>query len=228
MIETLKKYSILYVEDDLAIQANIKEYLQSFFNIVYIASDGKFALEIYQKFYPDVLLLDINIPYIDGIKLAKQIRIHDKKVKIVILTGHTEKERLLQATELKLTKYLVKPVSPRHFKETMKVLAQELEESPSYLLSICKNCLWNKKEKQLYFNQKPILLLEKEQRLLELFLKKPNQCITYVDIMIALWEESFSKEISINSVKNQVSHLRKRLPKHLINSVYGEGYSFKL
>ena len=129
MLGTLKSRSILYVEDEPEIQANIAEYLQNYFAKVYLAKDGKNALEKYQKHKPDVLLLDINLPYVDGLTIAQKIRKKNKQIKIIMLTAYTDKDKLLKATELKLTKYLIKPITPKEFKGTMKLLADEFSDS---------------------------------------------------------------------------------------------------
>ena len=224
MISILKNHSILYVEDEPEIQANIKEYLEGYFQKVYLASNGKDALNIYRQCSPDVLLLDINIPNIDGISLAKEIRKTDKNIKIIMLTGVTETERLLEATELKLTKYLVKPISPKKFKETMIALASELTDNPIDFIHLSNDCTWNIQRKCLTQKGELIILSEKEQKLLELFIKEKGKNISYEDIMVAVWEESFEKDISIESVKNQVSYLRKKLPRGVIVNIYGQGY----
>lgn len=113
MISMLKKHSVMYVEDEPEIQRNIAEYLGNYFGEVHLASDGQEALDQYSTHRPDVLLLDINLPNIDGLTVAKKIRESDQNTEIVMLTAFTEKEKLLKAIELKLTKYLVKPVAPR-------------------------------------------------------------------------------------------------------------------
>ena len=224
MLTVLKHYSILYVEDEPEIQADIREYLENYFNKVYMASNGKEAQILYAQHHPNALLLDINIPYIDGISLAKEIRKTDKSVKIIMLTGVTETPKLLEATELKLTKYLVKPVSPKKFKETLVQLALELTEDSIEFIQLTEDYFWNCKTKSLNYKDEPIFLLEKELKLLELFIKKRGKNISYEEIMIGLWEDAFIREISIDSVKNQVSHLRKKLPKNSIVNVYGQGY----
>lgn len=224
MVNILKQHSILYVEDEPYIQANITEYLESYFATVYVASDGKEGLTLYEKYHPDVLILDINLPYLSGLEIAKKVRQKDQTVKIVMLTAHTEKEKLLAATELKLTKYLVKPIAPKLFKETMELLAQELQNNPSRFINLSPTCVWNKKQEVLRINDERVLLTEKEQRLLKLLITHKGSTVSCEDIMINVWEDAFEKEISHNSVKNQISHLRKKLPDISIDAVYGEGY----
>ncbi|NQY21873.1 MAG: winged helix-turn-helix transcriptional regulator [Campylobacteraceae bacterium] len=86
------------------------------------------------------------------------------------------------------------------------------------------DCLWDKEEEHLLINSQVIELSQKEHLLLKLFVKNKGFTVTYEDIMFHLWEDSYEKEISIDSVKNQVSHLRKKLPENCLISVYGKGY----
>jgi len=227
MLSILKKYSILYAEDDVEIQANIAEYLNNYFSTVYLASDGIEAIELYNKHLPDVLLLDINLPGMDGLKIAQEVRKKNQTTKIVMLTAYTDKDILLTATELKLTKYLTKPVTPRVFKETMYLLAKELLHNSSRFISLSADCQWDKEQNILIINNVSISLLEKENRLLQLFIANRNRTVTYETIMMELWDNTFDREISINSVKNQVSKLRKKLPSGCIDTVYGVGYLLK-
>ncbi|HFQ60888.1 MAG TPA: response regulator transcription factor [Epsilonproteobacteria bacterium] len=224
MLNILKNHTILYVEDEPQIQANITEYLESYFATVYVASDGKEGLSLYEEHHPDVLILDINLPYFSGLEIAKKVRQKDQAVKIVMLTAHTEQEKLLAATELKLTKYLIKPLAPKLFKETMHLLVQELRKNPSVFVNLSATCVWNKKQEVLRINDIRVLLTEKEQRLLKLLIEHKNTTVSCEDIMVTVWEDALEKEISHNSVKNQISHLRKKLPDVSIDAVYGEGY----
>ena len=227
MHHILKNHSILYVEDEPEIQCNIAEYLGNYFANVYLASNGEEALEQYYNHHPDVLLLDINLPRLDGLSVAKEVREKDYSVKIIMLTAFTEKEKLLKATELKLTKYLIKPVPPKEFKETLELLAQELINNPTRYLNLNKCFVWDREQEQLTLNDSPVKLTEKEHRLLKLFIANKSQTISYEKIMVEVWEDAFEREISIDSVKNQVSQLRKKLPEGSIASVYGEGYVLK-
>jgi len=227
MVSLLKNHSILYAEDEPQIQENITEYLETYFGKVFVTSDGRDALDLYNQHHPDVLLLDINLPSLSGLEIAKTVRKQDQTVKIVILTAHTEKEKLLAATELKLSKYLIKPIAPKLFKETMQLLANELRLNPSRFINLSPNCIWNKEQEVLRVDDVPISLTEKEHRLLKLLLKHKGAAVSNEDIMVYVWEDAFEKEISKDSIKNQISHLRKKLPGCSISSVYCKGYILK-
>jgi len=227
MLSILQNHSILYVEDEPKIQANITEYLESYFGTVYVASDGKEAVALYEEYHPDVLLLDINLPFTSGLEVAKHVRQKDQTTKIVMLTAYTEKEKLLFATELKLTKYLIKPIAPKLFKETMELLVNELRLNPSRFINLASNCVWNKGQEVLRIDDIPVELSEKEHLLLKLLIEKKGSTVNYTDIMIAVWEDAFENEISLDSVKSQIYHLRKKLPDGCIDTIYGKGYKLK-
>ncbi len=220
----LQNHSILFVEDELEVQAQIKEYLEHYFKDVYVASDGNEALKLYKRYLPDALLLDINLPSVDGLTIAKEIREKNKNIKIIMLTAYTDEKKLLNAVELKLTKYLVKPVTPKEFKKALSLLAKELLEVTDLFVSLDKHHIWSKPTMQLLHVDKEIELTQKERLLLNLLVEKRGSCVTYADIMAVVWEDEFDKEISIDSVKSQVSLLRKKLPKNIIENVYGKGY----
>lgn len=220
----LKNYSILYVEDELNIQKQMTEYLEGYFRDVYVSSDGKQGLEKYEEYHPDVLLLDIDLPHMDGLSLAKSIRKKDKSVSIIMLTAFTDQEKLLKATELKLLKYLVKPIDLLEFQETLDLLAVELTESTKEILVLGEGYTWNKSEGKLCHKGKSIVLTSKEQQLLVLLVKHQHKSISFEDIMAHVWADEFEREVSVNCVKNVVSDLRKKLPNDAIQSVYGKGY----
>ena len=227
MLDILKNHSILYVEDEPHIQANIADYLRDFFGDVWVADDGREALMLYTQETPDVVLLDIEIPEIDGLTVARTIRDQDRHVKIVMLTGHTEQERLLEATELKLTKYLVKPIAPKAFKSMLKLLAEELLDNPIRFARLSQGYVWDRIEERLCFHGETVPLSTKSRALLKLLMDHRGQIVTYTDIMVVLWEDAWDRDISIGSVKNQVSLLRKHLPKNSIESLYGQGYKLR-
>ena len=227
MLSLLKSYTILYAEDDIVIQKNIKEYLENYFNKVYVASDGDEAFKLYTQYHPSVLLLDIHLPYLSGLALAKKIRKKDLSVKIIMLTAYSETEQLLVATELKLTKYLLKPFSPRLFIEALELLANELSVNSSNFIYMDEEYIWDKRLETLYKNGTKVNFSEKEYRLIRFLMLHKGKAIMYEELMLEVWEDSFEREISIESVKNQVSLLRKKLPKGCIVSVYGKGYLFR-
>ena len=113
-MDKFKKYTILYVEDDEGVRTINSRFLQRMFNELYLAVDGEEAYELYNKYSPDIILTDINMPRLNGIDLSKRIRENDSSVKIIISTAFSDKKYLLDAIELNLEKYIIKPLNSRN------------------------------------------------------------------------------------------------------------------
>ena len=224
MITLLENYTILYVEDEAKIREEMEEYLSGYFKSVYCASDGKEGLAYYYQHQPDAVLVDIDMPGMNGLELIEMIRNEDRTLPVMILTAYTDTEKLLWAAELKLLKYLVKPIDPQLFGETLESLAKELMASNPDQVCLGEGYRWDKQLQRLYHKTFPLSLTPKEKLLLQLLIKERHKSVMFEDIMVHLWADEIEKEVSINSVKNIVSDLRKKLPKESIKSIYGKGY----
>jgi DNA-binding response OmpR family regulator len=100
---------LLYVEDDQEIIEDIDYFLKRHFNEIIIAQDGEEAFNYFEKRKPDIIILDINIPKMNGLKLASKIRETNREIPIIFLTAFSDKENLLQAINLHAFSYLIKP-----------------------------------------------------------------------------------------------------------------------
>ena len=79
--------SVLYVEDDEIVRDNFAQILQRYFSTVYVADNGRTALELYEQYKPDVAVLDISIPHLSGLQVASKIREVDNDIQIIMLTA---------------------------------------------------------------------------------------------------------------------------------------------
>ena len=122
-----KNIKILYVEDDEIARENGVEYLQNFFEQIYEASDAIKALQLYEKYQPDIIITDIQMPKLNGLEFVKKIRQKDKKTQIIIITAFCDRDYLLKAIELQLVKYLVKPVDPATLNHTQNLKTSKLK-----------------------------------------------------------------------------------------------------
>lgn len=221
----LYPYKILVVEDEEAIRKNYIIFLKMFFKEVYEADDGEKAYNLYKSEKPDIMIVDINIPKLNGLELIKKIREKDFTTKIIILTAHSDKYFLFEAIELKLIKYLVKPVSRKDLNEALDLAINEISQ---YTILNIKNIQltdeysWNTELKELKFHNKIIDLTNKERNFLSLLLSHKNRAFNYDEIFEYVWTNE--ELISLNSLKNLVKRLRKKLPENMILNVFNEGY----
>ena len=109
ILDVLSNKKVLCLEDEEAILKNICASLELFFAEVKGVTDGFDALELAMSGAYDALVLDISVPNIDGLEIAKKVRAINQKIPIVILSSHVEQEYLWRAVELKITRYLAKP-----------------------------------------------------------------------------------------------------------------------
>lgn len=110
LARTLKDLNILYAEDNPYIQATTARTLELLFANVHLASDGVEALELYKNKNIDVVLLDYIMPHIDGYEVARKIKQDNKNIPIIIASGYTYKEKLLNLQELEVAQFLEKPL----------------------------------------------------------------------------------------------------------------------
>lgn len=220
-------YDVLFVEDEVAMRANYVQYLQRFFRNVYEAGDGEEAYKIYQEKKPQILFVDINLPKLNGIDLMRKIREHDHSSKAIMLTAYSDAHYLLEATELKLSKYLIKPISRKELNESLDLVLRELEEFTTLAkvyMPLKENFYWDKEEKELLSGTNIVSLTQKEREFITLLFSKPNKIFSYEVIIMDLWGDN--EESRMDALKTILKNLRKKLPEDTIKNIFGIGYKY--
>ena len=220
ILDVLSNKKVLCLEDEEAILRNICASLELFFAEVKGVTDGFDALELAISGAYDVLVLDISVPNIDGLEIAKKVRAINQKIPIVILSSHVEQEYLWRAVELKITRYLAKPYDKKSFIKALEDVAFELVgRTPT--IRINDELEYDFGKKALYVNGEISHLSKSESKLLEYFLNNKNKTITYEQIFDYIWDyEQPTKE----AIKTIVKELRRKLGKDVIKNLYGVGY----
>jgi len=228
----VKPISLLYIEDDSDIQEIYLDAIKEEVEQVHLAYDGEEGYTAYCTLRPDIILLDINMPKLDGLSLAKKIRETDSSVKIIITTAYAEQEKLLQAIELYLIKYILKPIDPSTLKEALakaknEVLEDRKKEAPvSKKFFLDEQTLWDFDAEKLYENDIEIKLTKNERRLLKFLSTNKDKVFTFFEIFDHISYDDFDKNYDANQVRALVKLLRKKIPKNAIINIYGEGYRF--
>ncbi|MDX1295457.1 MAG: response regulator transcription factor [Sulfurimonadaceae bacterium] len=229
MSEINRRYSILYAEDKQETREGYASFLESCFNTVYVAADGEEALELYHKHKPDIMLLDINMPKRDGLEVSKAIREEDLRSRIIILTAHTEQERLLFAAELGLTRYLLKPVKRQDLRNALAKASTELDfmqNGNSKQIALKEGYTWDRDMKRLILEGKEIKLTKREIILLECLTERPGYTFSFEEILYSFWDKGIEKEMTEDGLKALIKRLRQKLPSGTIENIFGVGYRF--
>ena len=224
-LSNTSELTLLYVEDDEELREQFMRILKPKFKEVYEASDGLQALEQHAQYSPDMMLVDINLPKVDGLEVIEKVRKHDKTTPIVILSAYSDQEKLLRAMTLGLSEYLIKPVPHKELLsllESMALIKQTKIEAKNMI--VLKNgYIWKKNEKILYYGDESILLTKREIVFLEFMVKKVDEIVTFVSIANLIWEDE-EYDIAYSSLSHLLKRLKKKLPEELIDNIYGEGY----
>ncbi len=111
MMKQLSHVSVLYVEDEPSLRRNVGGMLALLFQTVHLAKDGEEALEMMEAHHPDLLITDVQMPVLGGIGLVKKLREQGNQTPVIILSAHAEVDDMLEAIELSLVRYLIKPIT---------------------------------------------------------------------------------------------------------------------
>ena len=123
----LKKFTILYVEDDKTTQEIIKEILRYSCKEVFIADNGEDGLKLYKEKKPDIILSDIAMPLMDGLEMSEAIKKLNPNQPIALFTAFSESSFLKKASELDISTYILKPLEEEQFFNSLNYMAVELE-----------------------------------------------------------------------------------------------------
>jgi len=123
----LKSLNILYVEDEPTTAKKFSSILKKIFNEVFYAPNGKEALDIFYSNNINIIISDINMPILNGLELAKEIRKTDINIPIVLISARNESDTLLQAIDLNIDSYILKPITLDGFIEKINSISEKIE-----------------------------------------------------------------------------------------------------
>lgn len=224
-IDLLKSLTILYVEDEEEIRNNIYKVLKMLSNNVFMAPKAKDAIEVYKNNKIDIIISDINMPEISGIELIKIIREKNKYIPVILLTAHTETNLLLDATKLKLSDYLLKPINLNDLKNALNKAIEDYIQHNGFLVKFPNNIVYNVHKKQLFEKDIRKDITNKEILLLEYLYENKDRTVTKEEIKVHLWEDEF--EATESAFKSVLNKLRKKIGKDSIQNISGVGYQLK-
>ena len=222
-----KNIKLLYIEDDPITRENGIEYLENYFENIYEAADGLEAFRLYNKHKPDIIITDIEMPKLNGLEFVERIRKEDDTTQIIITTAYSHKEYLFRAIELKLIKYLVKPINEKEFEEAIKLCIDNIntDTKSSNIIHISDDSIFDTYNKTLVKNGELVKLRTKELDLLTLLIKNKTRFVTYIEIENEIWIDSVMTK---DALKTVIKNLKSKLPNNSISNLSGTGYKIEL
>lgn len=223
-MQRLKNCTILYIEDDDITRDNISQYLKRVCRELLIAKDGKEGFELFEQHKADIIITDIEMPKLDGLEMAKKIRKLSLKTQIIITTGFTSPQYLMEAVNLKLTKYIIKPISLVKLSQALKECEEFLKNEIKTKKYFNQNSSYDTSTKELSINHQIVPLSKTERSLLETLIKNYPAATSYEAIEANVYNFVSSK----NAIKLLIKALRTKLGKENIINISGYGYNIKI
>jgi two-component system copper resistance phosphate regulon response regulator CusR len=218
---------LLLVEDEPKLASFIKKGFENEGYEIEVAYDGRMGQSLLRQNTYEVIILDVNLPYVNGFELCRQIRANDPLVPVLLLTALDSLDDKVTGFEAGTDDYLVKPFEFKELLLRVRVLLKRSSDAAGVkrMLRIADLEL-NLESKVVTRGGQRIDLTTKEYALLEYLLLNRGKVISRVDIAEKVWELNF--DTNTNVIDVYVSYLRKKLDKgydtKLIHTVVGMGY----
>lgn len=219
--ERLKGMTILYAEDEEGIRKNISDSLRYYCKDVFEAENGEEAYQIFEEKKPNIILSDIHMPKMDGIEFVKKVREVSRDIPVVMITAYTDKEYLLEAVELHMEKYIIKPVDLDDLFETLEKCVEILDLNRKVQIKVDENYEYDYDNKELTYKSESVVLNKKEMLFLEVLISNQNRIVNYDELQDKVWGDDVMTDSALRSL---VRNLRKKLPTDLIFNLSGVGY----
>ena len=220
---------ILIVEDDEPIAKTLENLLRDRYYIIDCATDGELGWEFVEAYDYDLILLDINLPKLNGIEFCKRLRSAENQTPVLLLTALDSSDKKVIGLDAGADDYVVKPFEISELLARIRVLLRRRDSLEAQIIQWEKLSL-NSTTHEATYGGEILNLTPKEYRLLELFLRSGNRVLTREIILDRLWD--VEEAPSENAICAHIKDLRRKLKKaganaNLIETVYGVGYRLK-
>ena len=220
MSVALKELSVLLVEDEAKIRDLLASVMEKVFKKVITAQNGEEGLKKFKKFNPNIVITDILMPIRDGLEMSKDIRAISPETPIVVLSAFNDKDKLMQAIEIGINKYLLKPIDMDELIYAIETLAKAKIDS-SNLIEIGKNYTFSPTKKVLIKNGVEIPLTKKELAFVSLLINRLGTLVLHSDIKKNVW---IGESVSDAAIRTFIKRVRDKVGANFIKNIPGLGY----
>ena len=221
--------TVLIVDDDESVQTMLYKVIRSNGLNAEIASGGEEALKLASRHHFDLILLDVNMPGMDGFQVVQQLRSRDIRTPIIIVSGRQEDYDTLYGLDIGADDYVTKPFNPIVLGAKVKALIRRSKGSGETETQITAGPFrYNTSTLRFYKDGQEIILSSKENAIMKLFLDNVNRIFSKDMIYELVWGHTIIDE---NAIMVYINRLRQKIeddPAHpkYIQTVRGLGYRF--
>lgn len=224
-------YSILIVDDDEKLGALLRSYFEQEQYIVYNAADGMEAIQLLKRYEPQIMILDIMMPGIDGFEVCRRVR-QFSDIPIIFLTAKDDETDKLIGLNIGADDYVSKPFNIRELVARVhsllrRVCGEVIQQPKQYII---RDLVIDKEKFTVERNGQPIILTPTEFNILEVLASSPDRVFSRMQLMEKA-QGGYSFEGYERTIDTHVRNLRKKLEPNAakpiyILTVYGIGYKF--
>ncbi|NMW84336.1 response regulator transcription factor [Peptoniphilus sp. AGMB00490] len=226
------KTKVLLVEDEESIRKFVKINLEREGYIIFEAGSGEDGIEIARRERPDIVVLDIMLPGIDGFEVCRTLRSEFPSLGIIMLTAKAEDYDKIMGLQYGTDDYLTKPFNPTELTLRIKSIERRLEpeEEKESNLTIDPPFKIDSYSRKFYKDDVELELTPTEYQIIKIFMTNPGKAMTRDEILRLVWGEDFLGDSKIVDVN--IRRLRSKIetnpakPKY-IETVWGTGYRWK-
>ena len=216
--DLLKTLKILIVEDEKRLAQLLKDAISDSFFSVVIAKDGNEGLKKFKTYKPDIIITDIMMPFCDGLEMTQKIKELDELIPIIVLSAHSEKEKLLKAIDLGINKYFIKPFDPEELIDHIIKIAPKLNKQKQ--VNLKDGFIFDNNSMSLYKESILVTLTKREKEFLYLLIKNKNSIVSSDTIKESLWDE----EVNDERLRTFIKRLRLKTSKSIVENISAQGY----
>lgn len=223
---------ILIADDNKDIRAILENYAKKESHTPITAENGQQALEKFKEFKPDIILLDVMMPVIDGFEVCREIR-KTSNTPIIMITARGEDFERIMGLDIGADDYMVKPFSPAEVMARVRAVLRRLEKSADKEKNtfIYKGLEINLDEYIVKINNQSISLTKKEIELLWTLAKSKNKVFSRDNLLSSLWGYDYYGDT--RTVDSHIKRLRAKIdevshPDFDIKTIWGVGYKFEV
>ena len=211
---------ILLLEDEYSLRISVEEFLRDIGYEVDGFMDGEEAHDaIYDRVY-DLLLLDVNVPSLNGFELLKKLRQDNKDIPTIFLTSMTDIGDLKEGYKRGCCDYIRKPFDLEELELRIEQALAKFLEDDSSIIHITKDIFYDIKKRKLTYENEELILRKTEQDILEVLIKHKNIVVSTEMLQDEVWGEY----VEPATIRVQLNNLRKKFPYDVIHNRRGLGY----
>ncbi len=215
---------ILLLEDDLILSEVIVEHLEYYSYNVTPIYNGIEAEDILFEEKFDLLLLDVNVPLLNGFELLKSLRDSGNETPAIFITSMNTSKDVLEGFELGANDYLKKPFEMIELKARIDNIKRHFKIDDERLIKISDNIFYDFSKYILHINDKEEKISKKEGEFLSYFLHNRKKVISTDELMVNVW--SYDTAPTSATIRTYIKNLRRLLGEERISTIRGVGYVF--